>query len=246
MTSEATAFIHTSTPLKNISHLSSTTEDAKSASRPSVPTKQIVFFTQKLRFITTYPIQFQYAVVTRETISAISTANSTESALVRSGRSSGDDPMHAQSPFAVETGANVGPEGTLELQMHISGVFHPAYLDPNTPEHQELARNVTEEVSPVFKMRYPKTFVRCKVDGFWNGPLVVNMTLIFKSQEVVPDSAAVVNDLSEALRSGLLHLAVIEGSVIVGEKSKARVPAPEESHLQTSQSLNLMDRPEAT
>lgn len=181
-------------------------------------------------------------------LSSVSSANRTDAAPVREVRSSGPEPMDAQSPDTMATGANTGPGGTLALKMRMSRVFHSAYLDPNTPEHQELARNVTEEVSPVFQTRYPKTFVGCKVDGFWNGSVGVDMTLTFKSQTVVPSSSTIVDNLSEALSTGQSHLDVIPGSVIAGMtgRSKTRTTGPLVSHPQNFQSFNLTQKPEGT
>ncbi|KAJ8269717.1 hypothetical protein COCON_G00123240 [Conger conger] len=69
-------------------------------------------------------------------------------------------------------------------------------------------------VSPVFKTMYPKTFVRCQVDGFWNGSVGVDVTLTFMNQGVVPSRDTVVDYLSAALSTGQSQLDVIPGSII--------------------------------
>ncbi|KAI1883511.1 hypothetical protein AGOR_G00232300 [Albula goreensis] len=122
------------------------------------------------------------------------------------------------------------------------------YLDPNTSEHLELARNVTEEVNRIFRIKFPKIFVRCKVDGFWKGSVGVNMTLAFKSQEVVPSSSTVVAFLSAALSTGGLYLNIIPGSINAWEtrRSTTPTPVPEVSNPQTSQASSYTSSLSAT
>ncbi|XP_061108878.1 mucin-2-like [Conger conger] len=217
--SQKPASVHITTPFSTTSHFSSGTTEEKSAA----PTKgTLIFFSQKPRLVVVNPVQFQYPVVICETISAmsvsgtvpLSSTNRTKDDPIREVRSSGPDPKDAHSPNTMATGNNIGADGTLGLQMRISRVFHSAYWDPNTPEYLELARNVTEEVSPVFKTMYPKTFVRCQVDGFWNGSVGVDVTLTFMNQGVVPSRDTVVDYLSAALSTGQSQLDVIPGSII--------------------------------
>ncbi|KAJ8416488.1 hypothetical protein AAFF_G00357760 [Aldrovandia affinis] len=227
-------------PLRTIPYPSSGTSDKKQAEpHPSpAPTKRtIVFFTHAPKLVVVSPIQFQYPVVIHETISAMSSAgtltqnsssnvNTTNAATINAVHATGVKPTDTQSPNTMTTGASRGSEGTLALQLRISRDFISAYLDPNTPEHMELARNVTAEVSHVFRIRYPNTFVRCEVHGFWNGSVVVNMTLTFQSQEVVPNSSTVVAYLSEAVNTGQSLLDVIPDSIIVWETSRSTTTAP--------------------
>lgn len=104
-------------------------------------------------------------------------------------------------------------EGTLELQMRIQEEFYSSYLDSNTPEHTKLARNVTEEVSFVFKMKHPSTFLNCTVNHFWNGSIGVDMTLTFMNQTVVPSNYTAVSDLTEAIQTGKIALNIVKTSI---------------------------------
>ncbi|XP_036789382.1 UV excision repair protein RAD23 homolog [Oncorhynchus mykiss] len=91
--------------------------------------------------------------------------------------------------------------------------FQSDYTDSTTTAYQELAENVTTEVNHGYKRIYPLTYVRCRIIQFTSGSIIVNMTLIFKNQTVVPNVTSVEQGLNDSLSHGNTFLDIDTTSI---------------------------------
>nr|XP_046183631.1 protein DSE2-like [Oncorhynchus gorbuscha] len=91
--------------------------------------------------------------------------------------------------------------------------FQSDYTDSSTTAYQELAENVTTEVNHGYKIIYPSTYVRCRIIQFTRGSIIVNMTLIFKNQTVVPNVTSAEQGLNDSLSHGNTFLDIDTTSI---------------------------------
>ncbi|CAB1328158.1 unnamed protein product, partial [Coregonus sp. 'balchen'] len=111
------------------------------------------------------------------------------------------------------TAAPTADEGSLGLGFRMIRTFLSDYSDSSTTAYQELAANVTTEVNRGYKIIYPLTYLRCRIMKFASGSIIVNITLIFKNQTVVPNATSAEQGLTDSLSHGNTFLNIDPTSI---------------------------------
>ncbi|KAJ8001092.1 hypothetical protein DPEC_G00187640, partial [Dallia pectoralis] len=86
-------------------------------------------------------------------------------------------------------------------------------LTDSSTIYQKLTLNITNEVDSVYKILYSFTYVRSMINQFTSGPFIVNMTLFFINQTVVPNATSAEEGLINALSKGNISLNIDTTSI---------------------------------
>ncbi|XP_078388354.1 uncharacterized protein LOC144669945 [Cetorhinus maximus] len=82
--------------------------------------------------------------------------------------------------------------------------FTPALANSNSPQFRTLATNLENTLNPIYRKILPSNFIGVRINGFSEGSIAVNSSLLFESNSVPPAPSEVVRALSNELQNGTM------------------------------------------
>ncbi|XP_053712477.1 uncharacterized protein LOC128754121 [Synchiropus splendidus] len=126
---------------------------------------------------------------------------------------------------------------TLALKFSMNQEYTADLADSSTAAYKKLDTTVTTEVDSISQDLYGSDYVGSEVNSFTEGSVIVDMTLKFKSDNVVPSSTTAQEKLSLKLVDSSV-LKVIKGSISIGSSnstsSNATTAAPNATNARTA------------
>ncbi|XP_053343999.1 uncharacterized protein LOC128514258 [Clarias gariepinus] len=105
-----------------------------------------------------------------------STANTTTSGTTTTTNSTANTTTTGTTTITT----TVAPAATFSLSFKILQTFVPALSNSSSPEFISLAKNITDQVTPIYKAKF-KNFLRIRILSFKNGSIDTNSELSFSS-----------------------------------------------------------------
>ncbi|XP_077965143.1 uncharacterized protein LOC120824872 isoform X2 [Gasterosteus aculeatus] len=111
-------------------------------------------------------------------------------------------------------------EPQIQLEFKLQQNFTTELTNKSSPEFKELNDNVTTALNMVFSAEFKAAFNRTVINGFSQGSIVVDASLIFNDVTTLPNASSVVETLKTASTSGNFSLSVNASSI----RAEAVVP----------------------
>ncbi|XP_039541938.1 uncharacterized protein si:ch211-217k17.9 [Pimephales promelas] len=103
-----------------------------------------------------------------------------------------------------------------DLIFRSQDTFIPELNDSNSPAFKERVLLVIAEIEPIYKKKYPSSFIRVLVKRFSQGSIITETQLVFNSTAQIPTVQEVLDTLlSAVLQGGADPLKILPASISV-------------------------------
>ncbi|KAI1883509.1 hypothetical protein AGOR_G00232270 [Albula goreensis] len=102
---------------------------------------------------------------------------------------------------AVPTTKSPPPEPAISLEFRIVKKFDEDLKNSSSVTYKELSNTLTKQLDMVYSEKYGPRFNHTKINGFRNGSIVVDTTLVFNNISSVPNTSDVAETLKAAATS---------------------------------------------
>nr|XP_040041922.1 uncharacterized threonine-rich GPI-anchored glycoprotein PJ4664.02-like isoform X3 [Gasterosteus aculeatus aculeatus] len=134
------------------------------------------------------------------------------------------------------TTAVITTEPKIALEFKLQENFTTKLTEKSSPEFKKLSDTVTTALNMVYQTKFGNAFNRTVINGFSQGSVVVDASLIFNDVTTLPNASSVVETLKTASTSSNFSLSVNASSI----RAEAVVPATQPPTMNmTSPAMNM-------
>nr|XP_055060712.1 mucin-2-like [Misgurnus anguillicaudatus] len=139
---------------------------------------------------------------------------------------------------SVTVSANITTPLEFNISFSIADTFKAVYNNMSAPETVTLINNITTQIEPVYKKRFPK-FLRLVIKKFSNGSILTDAVLQFDSNGTIPNATDVKQVLIDALANGNVTIKISNDTINVTAPATTVTPVTPTSATNTTSNTAL-------